>query len=176
MEENKYYFRTYEQEWNDYLELINKIKEDNWVEPNTVIINCSPDYSSILCQMLNHKLSHINHDELFEQLALVTPYPVMSQVWNNEEEEYIQFRRYLITWAAKNIVPSYKYLFVTSAILTGKNFKQIKEVLKSKLEPNDYRFASCYMSNNSDFKPDYYVHKYDGKLLLPWQNSNNPNV
>ncbi len=162
------------------IDKLSKIIEDSkWVSKSMIIVNCSPDYSSICTQMLSHKLSHLNDNELFEQLYLEMPYPNMTQIWNKETCEYEYFDRYLSLWAAKYIRSGYNYLFVDSATIRGKNFNKVKLSIKTRLDIEDYRFASMYVESKSIFVPDYYVEQYssenDGELTFSWENENNPN-
>jgi len=168
---------------NKELEDIDKlskiIENSNWVSKSMIIVNCSPDYSSICTQMVNHKLSHLNDNELFEQMYLELPYPNMSQIWNRDTCEYEYFDRYLSLWVAKYIKSGYNYLFVDSATIRGKNFNKVKLSIKQYLDPNEYKFASLYVEEKSIFLPDFYVEKYctdiNGELTFSWENENNPN-
>ena len=82
---------SFQKEIEDARKLADMIRQDNWVDSETIIVNCSPDYSSIMCQILNHELSKSNRHELLEQLPLEMPYPNMSQVWNRDTAEYEHF-------------------------------------------------------------------------------------
>ena len=71
-----------ERELSDSLYLIEQIKQDGWITPDTILINCVPEYSSRLVQLLNHKLSHLNNDSLFEVVNLLLPPSNGNQVWD----------------------------------------------------------------------------------------------
>lgn len=177
MKTNNYFFVSEQKELKDTEILIDLIKRENWIDDNTIIINCSPDYSSSLCQRLNHKLSYLNNNELYLQLSLECPYPIMNQIWNPDNFEYEVFDHYLKNWVIKNIKSSYKYLFVDSGVLRGKNFNKINQAI-SKLDI-DRRFASLYVQDDSIFTPDFYTEKFNfkkqGGLLFSWENSDNKN-
>ncbi len=173
----KLYHISYKKEILDSLELVNIIKKDEWINSSTIIVNCSPDYSSIPTQILNHGLSHLNGNELFEQLSVEMPYPTMSQIWNRETLEFQHYDRYLQEWANKYLSRQYNYLFIDSATLRGKNFAYLKNVARTKID--NYKFASLYLEKSSIFTPDYYVEQYDkdirGNVIFEWENANNPN-
>lgn len=172
---NKYFFIPYEKEKLDTITLVNQIAKSDWIDKDVTIINCSPDYSSIVTQIVNHKLSYLNKNETFEIIDLPMPYPTMSQVWDNIDKEYYQFNKYLAEWVRRYIQKTAKYLFIDSGTLRGQNFTKVKNAIKGKLEPEQYRFASLYLHSDSIFEPDFYVEKFNGGLLFEWENSNNPN-
>ncbi len=169
------FFVSYEKELADTHRLIDVIQEDNWIDSDTIIVNCSPDYSSTVCQIVNHKLSHLNKNELFEMLFLEMPYPTSPQVWNRDTKTYEYFDRYLLSWVYSNVSKDYKYLFIDSATVRGKNFQRVKDVVRTRIENENFRFASLYMHKDSIFIPDYSVQKYEGGLVFQWENFKNPN-
>lgn len=176
---DKYFYISYEKELKDSILLIEKIKEEGWISPSTVLVNCSPDYSSRLVQLVNHKLSYLNGNEPFECIPLEMPYPTMSQIYNPCEGEYELFDKYLTEWTRKYITKGNNYLFINSGTLRGRNFTKVKLSIKTKLEYENYRFASLYLQSSSIFQPNYYVEEFDkekqGGLLFEWENVNNPN-
>lgn len=176
--ESKYFRVEAEKEREDIFKLCNIILEDKWIDKDTVLVNCSPDYTSITTQILNHSLSVINKNELFPVINLEMPYPNMSQVLN-EVSNYELYDTYLDKWIKKYVSSSDKYLFLESGVLRGKNFNKLKLSLHGKIERENYKFASLYLQSTSIFKPDYYVQEFDptrdGGLLFWWENFENPN-
>jgi len=176
---NKYFTVSLEKESNDTTKLIEKIKEERWVDSSTIIVNCSPDYSSRLCQEINHKLSYLNSNELYEQISLEMPYPTTNQIYDPYSHGYQLFDRYLGQWITNNIINNCKYLFINSSTLRGKNFNKVRLSVRQHLEPDNYRFASLYVQSSSIFQPHYYVEEFDkekqGGLLFHWENIDNPN-
>lgn len=172
---NKSFYIPLDKEIVDSYTLALKIARDKWIDKDTVIVNCSPDYSSIVCQIVNHRLSIDNKHELYEQLYLEMPYPTMSQVWNRDTREYELFHKYLHEWINK-LDKSCKYLFIDSATLRGKNFALLRTNAINKI---DYKLASLYLEESSIITPDYYVEKFsaekDGGLIFEWENPLNPN-
>ena len=104
------------------------------------------------------------------------PYPVSNQIFDRYNLEYKDFDRYLSDWVTKYIDPEYKYLFIDSGTLRGKNFTRVKNLIKYKA---DCRFASLYVQDDSIFIPDYYVEKFNfinqGGLIFEWENPKNKN-
>lgn len=176
---NKYFRISVEKEYADTIKLIDQIKQDGWIDSTTVLINCSPDYSSRLTQLINHKLSFLNKNELYEQVPLEMPYPTMSQIYNSQTHSYEFFDKYLTEWVRHHIYKECKYLFIDSGTLRGKNFNKVRLSVKPYLEPLSVRFASLYVQSDSIFCPDYFVEEFDketqGGLLFQWENVNNPN-
>lgn len=176
MKQNKYFEIDYAKEIEDSLKLASIIRDDKWIDKDTIIVNCSPDYSSICSQIINHNLSDLNKNELFEQIPLEIPYPNMSQIWNRTEYVYEMYDKYLINWIRQYISSSYKYLFIDSGTIRGKNFSKLKSVLRDK---TDFKLASLYVQDDSIIVPDYYVEKFNfnnqGGLLFRWENLKNPN-
>lgn len=177
--DNKYFHISYEKERIDSIKLIRKIVESGWVHSNMIIVNCSPDYSSRLTQLVNHKTSYLNENETFEVIDLPMPYPIMSQIWDTAERKYVLFENYLYDWIRKYIHPENKYLFVDSGTLRGKNFTKVYQGIKDKIDRDNIKFASLYLQSDSIFTPDYYIESFNkdtnGGLLFEWENVNNPN-
>lgn len=172
--ENNYFRVSVGKEWVDSYNLSNKIKDDKWMNPSTVIVNCLPEYSSRLTQTLNHLLSPINRNNLFEQIDMAVPLPAYSQVWNPITKNYEGFDTYLKSWINENVF-SCNFLFVTNAV-SPKNFNKIKLSMRSKLDNEHFRFCSLYVPDDSTFLPDYYVQTYnnDKTLVFEWENILNP--
>lgn len=177
--ENKYFHISYKKELVDSEKLIEKIKKENWIDADTVLVSCSPDYSSRLVQLINHKLSYIADNELFEQIDLNMPYPTNSQVWDSINRGYQQYTTYLLEWIRRHIQTNQKYLFIDSGVLRGENFTKLKQAISGRLDRTQYMFGSLYIQEDSIFKPDFYVEVFNkekqGGLLFEWENVNNPN-
>lgn len=171
-EENNYFMVTYEKELADSKKLAEKIKGSGWVSSSMILVNCSPDYSSRLTQMINHKLSHLNHNELYECIDLELPYPIMSQVWNPADKAYQSFDKYLLDWVRMNLNTHFNYLFLDSGKPRERTLTKVRSAVRSKLEPDHYRFASLY---SPDGAQDFYIDKITGPLVFQWENMNNPN-
>ncbi len=171
----KYYTISTEKEILDSYKLAEMIKKDNWIDETTIIVTCSPDYSSIVSQIVNHQLSPANNNELHGQMFLEMPYPTMSQVWNSESGEWEMFDKYLSSWFLK-LDKNNKYLFLDSGTLRGKNFSKIKTLARGRI---DFKLGTLYLEEQSIVTPDYFVEKFSseekGGLLFQWENPLNPN-
>lgn len=179
IQKSKYFTVDAEKEREDIFKLCNIIMEDKWIDRDTLLVNCSPDYTSITTQILNHALSVLNKNELFPVVGLEMPYPNMSQVWDPAEDKYELYDSYLAKWVKKYVTSSQKLLFIESGVIRGRNFNKVRLSLNDKTDRDNYRFASLYVQSNAIIKPDYYVHKFDferdGGLLFWWENFENPN-
>lgn len=175
---DKYFYISREKEQKDTETLISMIKEDKWFDNQTIIVNCSPDYSSRLVQDINHSLSSINKNDLLEVIDMQMPYPNSSQVWCPKDKEFQLFDYYLKNWIRDNLFFN-KFLFVDSGTLRGKNFSKVRMCVKQNLDTEYFKFASLYVQSSSIFKPDFYVEEFDkekdGGLLFNWENPKNPN-
>lgn len=151
--------------------LIEKIKEDKWFDETVILVNCSPWYSSRLTQLVNHKLSYLNGNDLFEVLNLEIPMPGMMQVWSPEDIEFRMFDKYLSDWVYKFVDEVPKYLFISAHPFVEKHFTKIKSVLRGNA---DYKFA---MTHNQEFPADYVVETIpkENRLLFAWENIDNTN-
>lgn len=178
-QQSKYFFISGEKEIWDSKSLTSKIGDDKWVNRDTILVNCSPDYSSSLTQMINHRLSVFNDNELFEVINMEMPFPTFSQIWNPVKKEAQNFDSYLREWITLHLRSEFKYLFIDSGVLRGKNFNKVHLSIRQLIEPSNYRFASVYKEKSSIFTPDYFVQEFDqatqGGLLYWWENVNNPN-
>lgn len=166
------YFVSYEKEVQDTLVLVNELRESNWVSSDMVIVNCYPDYSSIVSQIVNHKLSYMNRNELYEQINLEMPYPSMAQIWNRNTFEYEMYDRYLAEWVNKNVSQDMKYLFVTALMVSPAPFTKLKGLMRDKA---DYKIVSLYSQSSIDTDFNIKQVPAQDRILFGWQNSNNKN-
>lgn len=161
-------------EYYDIQNLSKQIAESGFVDEDVVIVNCSPDYSSIVCQYLQHNLSSFRKNIPLTMENLEMPYP-------NQET----FTTKLMVHHAKNLVgkwikviPEVKFLFVDSGCLRGTNFKVLQETVDQTVAKENRKFACLYLQDDSIFQPDFYVKTFnfekDGGLLFHWENKNNP--
>lgn len=153
--------------------LINLVKQENWVDSTTTLVNCAPQFTSITTQHLNHALSADNNLQLLEVLNLELPTTVQSQVWNAESAEYLSFDKYLIQWIYKYISPNQKYLFVSN--VAEPVLAKVRSRVKLKIEDSQFRVATLYKPAGG-FKGDYNVAEYDPEHGLPvfhWEHPGN---
>jgi hypothetical protein len=131
------------------------------IKENTVIVNCSPEYSSIISQ----QVAHAYFDNPLEMISFEMPFP------NSTFE--LQYEAYCRDFVSKMDV-SLHYIFIDSGILRGRNFKVLSDALA--MYVGDYHFACLYMQDDAVFTPDFYVEKFNkkeqGMLLFYWENIN----
>lgn len=167
----------YHKEIADTDKLLQQIKSDDFVGKDTILINCFPQCSSIITQLVNHKLSNLNKNELYEVINLEVPYNNMSQVWNGFEKEYQLYDIYLKDWFSRFIDSSYKYLFIMNFPYNEKALHKIEGNIKLKLKSENYRIASLYKTDESKIRTDYNVEILkNSDFYFHWQNSNNKNL
>ena len=159
-------------EYFDTLKLIEKIDKDNWVDSSTVIVVCSPEYSSMLAQIINHKLSHHNNNVPFDMDFLEMPYPGQ-QLY--DDDQYVDDAE---AFGRKYVNTHRKLLFIDSGVLRGRNFTTLDNVMEEFVGPNERKYACLYKQSDSIFEPDYYVEEFDfnlqGGLTFWWENNENP--
>jgi|SRR6478736_9691040 len=172
--ENNFIEVSVEKEWIATINLSNKIRLDKWMNPSTIVVNCFPEYSSRLTQTLNHLLSPLNKNSLFEQIDLAIPAPSYTQVWNPLSKAYEGFDTYLKNWINDNVF-SCNFLFVTNAV-APKHLNKIKLSMRNKLDNEHFRFCALYVPDDSTFLPDYYEDTYNSNktLVFEWENILNP--
>ena len=151
---NQFYI-TPQKEYRDIHNLIVIIEKSNWVDSNTVIVACSPEYSSGMSQIINHKLSHFNNYVPFDMDFLEMPYPGQ-ELYSNE-----QYVDDLEDFGRKYVNTDKKLLFIDSGVLRGKNFTTLDNVMEEYLKPYQKKYATLYKQSNSIFEPDYLVQEFD---------------
>lgn len=167
-----YYFIDAEKERQDMELLACQLEQDNAIDSNTVIVICSPEYSSGVCQFLAHRLSHLNGNIPLDLDTLEMPYP-------NDPNITPEIFKSLIVELGLSYAESYRnLLLVDSGCLRGKNYTVTKEILSSFIPEEKLKFACLYKQDDSIFEPNYYIDTFnfeeDGGLLFWWENINNP--
>lgn len=153
-------------EIDPFLEMMHimKLLDNNpCVNEDTILINCSPEYSSITTQVVNHSVSD---KSLHEVINLNLPSKGMSQVWDASSKEFKKFDDYLRDWIAFNIESGYNYLFISSVIDDHKLYSKIRMNVKRKTE--EFKFL-CVYSTEGEFKPDYVLEVLNESPKFWWQ-------
>lgn len=131
------------------------------IRENTVIINCSPDYSSIISQ----QVIHAYYDNPLPMVNFEMPFP--------DSAFELVYESYCADFVLSMDV-SKRYIFIDSGILRGRNFKTLSDALDR--YEGSYHFACLYMQDDAVFTPDFYVEKFNregqGMLLFHWENIN----
>ena len=149
----KYFKINKTKENRDIKALIEKLRPH--ITPNTIIVNCSPDYSSIISQ----RVIHAYYDNPLQMVNFDMPFP------NTEfEKEYPLYCKFFSAEMEKDK----HYIFIDSGVLRGFNFKVLQEALTH----DNYLFAALYVREDAIFTPDIYIEKFKGMLLFWWENIN----
>jgi predicted DNA-binding transcriptional regulator AlpA len=161
-ETQKYFRIDQEKEQKDITTLIEKLRP--FITPETIIVNCSPDYSSVVSQ----RVIHAYYNNPLEMVNFNMPFPNTPF-----EKEYPKYCRKF----AKKIYPESSYVFIDSGVLRGKNFLTLAQELSFRgLRNDNIIFASLYVQDDAIFTPGVYVEKFNkanqGMLLFHWENEN----
>ena len=167
------YFTVDAQKEHQDMELLaRQLEKANIIDPNTVIVVCSPEYSSIVCQFLSHRLSYLNGNIPLDLDTLEMPYP-------NDPDLTPEVFEDLVTQLGLSYLGSDRnLLLVDSGCLRGRNYTVVREILTKYIPAEKLIFACLYKQDDSIFEPNYYIDTFnfeqDGGLLFWWENINNP--
>ena len=155
------------------LELTDKIAKDlynaGYNASNSVIVTVSTDYSSIIGQLLRHKLSF--DGEMCNGFGVDVPYP--NEDWN---ENYVNavmsmFKLHAEDVQFKNII------LVEAGVIRGGNYTMIVDIIKRYLTLTETIVTVAMFENvNSRFKSDFVGEFYDNNtqdLTFWWEEYNN---
>jgi len=151
----KQFYIKPDKEYADTFKLIDKIDKSGWVDSSTIIVVCSPEYSSILAQVINHKLSHLNKQVPFDMEFLEMPYP------RQELYSVDQYIDDLEAFGKKYVNNNKKLLFIDSGVLRGKNFSILDNVMEEYIGPSKKKYCCLYKQSDSIFEPDYYTEEFN---------------
>jgi hypothetical protein len=154
--------------------VIQKLVDSKWMNSDVIIVNCAPRYSSRLTQLVNHKTSYLNKNQLYDQIDLDIPLEGENQVWCSDEKEYIPFDRYLANWVRKHSQFNNKYLFVSNCVFTGKHFNKIRLSIKDNVGLDNFKFLCLRLCSDSIIKPDFFYQMFtkDNSPIFFWENKN----
>jgi hypothetical protein len=154
----KKYFRiSQEKEYKDISTLIEKLRPK--ITSNTIIVNCSPDYSSIISQRVIH--AYFDNPLQMESFDMPFPNTPFEEVYPNYCKEF-----------AQSLEPNTHYIFIDSGILRGRNFKTLYDNLLTNV--HNFDFACLYSQDDAIFEADYcveYFNKEEQGMLLFWWES-----
>lgn len=159
---NKYFRISREKEFKDIGTLIKMLQPI--VTEKTVIVNCSPDFSS----MISQRVIHSYFDNPLQMINFDMPYP------NTEFEKVYDLH---CKEFAQNLEPNTHYIFIDSGILRGRNFKTLYDNLNIYAHKStNYDFSCLYCQDDAiftaDYCVDYFSREEDGMLLFWWENEN----
>lgn len=112
---------------------------------NAVILNVSPDYSSIVAQRMAHQMSHAG--ELMDVVNVDVPYP--------DELDVLYKQEFFLT--LRHLKQSKrKYILVEAAVLSGNNYTWITEMMIAEgIDPKDIITTAAFERYDSIFKCQY---------------------
>lgn len=171
MENNrKEYFITPTHEDEAYHTLLSAIKDnDKFVidHNDTIIINVSPDYSSIVSQRLSHALS--TDGEIIDVTTIEVPYPDETELksYTDDIKKLVNELRieYMYT----------KFIFVEAGIIRGTNYELIKSLFLNNFNPEQLLFTALFENTASIFKSDCIGEYYNNNkqdLTFYWETFN----
>jgi len=169
---SRYFYINHEKEISDIDILSSRIIKDGWVDKKTLIVVCSPEYSSLMCQVMNHQICKLTRNVPLDMISLDMPYA------GGEEFDYMEYNQALCELGEKLHGTDKKALLVDSGVLRGMNFTIASRVLSRYTHSQQVKYACLYKQSTSVFNPDYYVEEFDfvkdGGLLFWWENPNIP--
>lgn len=163
MEEIKFIDRVTEQHL--IRDVGKKIKENEKfrVDPlDTLLLNVSPDYSSIMSQNLIHDLST---DEPLDMLCVNINYP--KENWKGYELKFIS--------EFKDVVGIYRNFIVCEAgIITGQTFTWLTKCMRDDFSIPDENIltVALYQHQDSIYKCNIVGEEYTGDLTFNWEKYN----
>ncbi len=120
---------------------------------NTVILNVSPDYSSIYAMRLAHYMSDAG--EMMEMVNVDVPYP--------DELDIMYKQEFFLT--LRNLKRRFKkFILCEAAVLSGKNYTWIVDMMVAEgIHPEDIITTALFQRQNS-----IYVTEHIGKVF--WED------
>lgn len=164
----KEYFISQQKESEIYDKLYFKINNAFIITPeDTLILNVSPDYSSIISQKLSHEFSS-KEGEIVSVININVPYPDETDMkwYNNELNRKLE---YLINKDYKN------FIFVEAGVIRGSNYQWIKDKFLKYYKEEQLLFTALFQNINSKFKCNCVGEYYDNDtqdLTFYWERFN----
>lgn len=161
MENRKEYFITQEKENEVYNKLVLDIEITSFnkfkINPNdTLILNVSPDYSSIISQKLSHHFSS-KEGEIIDVLNINVPYPDETDMeWYNTKIDLLLKELSDIDYT--------NFIFVEAGIIRGSNYKWIEDKFTKQYNRDKLLFCALFENINSKFKSDCVGEYYNNNL------------
>lgn len=147
-------------------EMLYRIKMSNPdIHPSKTCFLCvSPDYSSIVTQLLSHGLSM--DGEIFNIESVNVPFP------DEDAKQYkvnfeLDFAEWVLEWD--------NFVLIEAGVIRGGNYTWITESMEKFIEKNYYTVALCE-NVGSKFKSDFVSLYYDDNkedLHFWWEKPNN---
>lgn len=160
----KFISRVDEQHMIRRLEKFIRDNEKFRIDPiDTLLINVSPDYSSIVSQNLIHFLST---DEPLDMLSLDVPYP--GENYRGYEIKFLNdFKEYREIYN--------NFILVEAAVISGNNYTWIVNAMKEFFDINNNNIltTALYQQKDSKYKCDIVGEIFDDKMIqFAWESYN----
>ena len=147
-------------EYNILQALLHKLPR---VDPfKTVILNVSPDYSSTVAMQIAHYLSDKGH--MLDIISVDVPYP------GENKDLYVEaFKKTCLQFIGRYS----KIILCEAAVLSGKNYTWLKDILSTKgydddsiisaalLEMHSSIFKSTFVGEYIEDMPEFYWERYN---------------
>lgn len=156
---------------NEELKLINKVAnellEDGYNASNSLIVTVSTDYSSILGQILRHKLSH--KGEVVDGFGIDVPYG--DEMWDDKHHTTMlnDFKNHAETIYGKNII------LVQTVVISKTNYQHVVDSIYKWLGINNNIITVTLFENiSSEWESNYVGKYYDVEfedLVFWWENN-----
>lgn len=152
-----------------YYNLLKKIKDNRLFKienTNTLILNISPDYSSIISQRLSHALS--TNGEIIDVVSIEVPYP--DEIDNTE---YIEHINEVLSRIRNKYI---NFIFVEAGVIRGSNYKMINNIFSQKYSDDNLLYTALFENIHSNFKSDCVGEYYNDNvqdLTFYWETFNN---
>ena len=132
----------------------------------TLILNVSPDYSSIVSQKLSHHFS--NNGEIVDVLNIEVPYPDETNIeWYLDK--ITKLLEYIKQWDYENFV------FVEAGVIRGGNYNMIQDEFLKHYKEENLLFTSLFQNIHSKFSCDCVGEFYNNEkqdLTFYWERFN----
>lgn len=160
--------------WEKELSLINKVGDKLLAAglnaSNSTIVTVSTDYSSIVGQILRHKLSH--NEEIVDGFGIDVPYP--DEIWDDTYIKELSETLNLHAYKYKNKI---SVILVEAAVIRGGNYTYITEWMRNNLAAYRTYITTVTLFENigSKFKSNIVGEYYDDNtddITFWWESKN----
>jgi len=144
-------------------QLIYNRSRENFTPSNTVILNVSPDYSSIFAMRLAHYMSA--EGEVMEMVNVDVPYP--------DELDMVYKQEFYLT--LRNLKRRFKkFILCEVAVLTGKNYTWMVEMMVAEgIHPEDIMTTALFQRHDSIFDTQYVGQLFQEDMIeFHWEKYN----
>ena len=153
-----------------YNKLLRKIKYNKLFKidnTSTLILNVSPDYSSIISQKLRHALS--TDGEVIDVMNIEVPYPdETDNTWYINKIQTLVQELFINDWYEN-------FIFVEAGIIRGGNYKMIEDLFLKSFNKEQLLFTALFENTQSKFQSKCVGEYYNNDtqdLTFYWETYN----